>query len=136
MPRFASPAVAQAFAAFPPAARRRLLALRETIFDVAARTPGVGPLEEALKWGEPAYLTPSKSGSTIRLGWKASAPDEVAVYFICTTGLVDRFRELYPRALRFGGNRALLFGLKTKIPDKALRHCIGLALTHRVNRKS
>ena len=54
----------------------RLMTLRALIFDVAAKTDGVGALDETLKWGEPAYLTRSKSGSTIRLGWKASAPDE------------------------------------------------------------
>ncbi|HEY4939963.1 MAG TPA: DUF1801 domain-containing protein [Rhizomicrobium sp.] len=130
MPRISNPAVAEAFAKFPAPARARLMALRALIFDVADRTAGVGALEETLKWGEPAYLTPSGSGSTIRLGWKAKAPDEVAMYFICTTGLVDQFKELYPRAFRFGGNRALLFDMKGKVPEKALRHCIALALTY------
>jgi hypothetical protein len=129
MRKISTPAVAAAFAKFPTSIRARLMALREMIFEVAAATPGVGALEETLKWGEPAYLTPSGSGSTIRLGWKAAAPDEAALYFICTTGLVDRFRELYPRSFRFGANRALLFDAKAKVPDKALRHCIALALT-------
>ena len=42
MPRIADPQVAEAFRAFPKAARIRLLALRETIHAVAAATPGVG----------------------------------------------------------------------------------------------
>ena len=128
MKRISDPNVARAFRAVPPAPRARLLALRETIFDVALRT-GIGELEEALKWGEPAYLTRSKSGSTIRLGWKAKSLDEVAMYCICTTGLVDRFRELYAHDFRSGGNRALLFDLNGRIPRKPLRHCIALALT-------
>lgn len=106
------------------------MALRDLIHDVAANTEGVGALDETLKWGEPAYLTRNKSGSTIRLGWSAKAPDECAMFFICTTGLVDRFRELYPTRLRFGGNRALLFDATSKIPEKALRHCIAQALTY------
>ncbi|HEX4293043.1 MAG TPA: DUF1801 domain-containing protein [Rhizomicrobium sp.] len=130
MPRIANAAVAAAFKAYPAPVRKRLMDLRETIFDVAVKTQGVGALDETLKWGEPAYLTPSGSGSTIRLGWKA--PDDAALYFICTTGLVDRFRELYPRGLRFAGNRALLFGAGDNIPQKALRHCIALALTHKL----
>ena len=130
MPRIANMAVAAAFKAYPAPVRKRLMDLRETIFDVAAKTPGVGALDETLKWGEPAYLTPS--GSTIRLGWKAAAPDDAALYFICTTGLVDRFRELYPRSFRFAGNRALLFGPDDRIPQKALRHCIALALTYKL----
>lgn len=131
-PPIASPKVAAVLHAYPPAMRARLLALRALIYDVAAKTDGVGELDETLKWGEPAYLTPSKSGSTIRLGWKPSAPDEAALYFICTTGLVDRFRELYPRSFRFGGNRALLFDAKSKLPEKALRHCIAMALTYKL----
>ena len=131
-PRLAQPAVAAAFRTYPSRMRARLMTLRALIYDVAARTDGVGALTETLKWGEPAYLTPSKSGSTIRLGWKAAAPDEAALYFICTTGLVDRFRELYPRTLRFGGNRALLFDATSKLPEKALRHCIAMALTYRL----
>jgi hypothetical protein len=132
MRRVTDPEVAEAFRAFPKTARTRLLALRETIFEVASATPGVGDLDETLKWGEPAYLTPSGAGSTIRLGWKAKASGEVAMYFICTTGLVDRFREIYPRDFRFGGNRALLFDLEGKVPEKALRHCIALALTNKL----
>jgi hypothetical protein len=128
--KIASPAVAAAFAKFPAPARAQAMVLREMVFDVAARTPGVGALDETLKWGEPAYLTPSKIGSTIRIGWKPSAPDDVAIYFICTTGLVEHFRALYPRSFRFGGNRALLFGVRSKVPRKALRHCIALALTY------
>ena len=61
--------VAAAFATFPAAVRGRLLDVRRVIFATAEELEGVGPLTEALKWGEPAYLTAaSKSGSTIRLG--------------------------------------------------------------------
>jgi hypothetical protein len=62
--------------------------LRELIFDVAASTDGVGEIEETLRWGEPAYLTSqSKSGTTIRIGWKSSRPAEYAVFFHCQTDL-------------------------------------------------
>ena len=68
---FPNPAVAQAFEACPAPLGANLLALRELIFRTAAETPGVGEIEETLKWGEPAYVTTaSKSGSTIRIGWK------------------------------------------------------------------
>ena len=71
MKPFSSPRVAQVFDSYPPALRTRLLALRALIFEVAASTPGVGELEETLKWGEPAYLTTqSKSGSTVRIAWQ------------------------------------------------------------------
>ena len=57
-------AAAAVFASYPPALRKKLTALRTLIFDVAKKTEGVGALEETLRWNEPAYLTPSKAGST------------------------------------------------------------------------
>ena len=54
--------VATKLAEYPPVIRQRVLALREIVFMVAAKTPGVGPLEESLKWGEPAFATVDKSG--------------------------------------------------------------------------
>ncbi len=126
MQKISDPSVAAVFRAFPKNVRTRLIALRAMIYRVAKQTDC--ELEESLKWGEPAYR--AKGGSTIRLGWKAKAPHEVAMYFICTTGLVDTFRDLYPRSFRFGGNRALLFDLKSKLPEKTLAHCIALALTY------
>ena len=84
-------AVAAAFDAMPPAVRTQLLHVRALIYEVAAATDGVGPLTEALKWGEPAYLTEATgSGSTIRLGWPRQAPDRFAVYFNCRTTLATR----------------------------------------------
>lgn len=128
---FQNTAVAQAFEAYPPAIRRQLLALRELIFRTAASTPGVGELEETLKWGEPAYLTTrSKSGSTIRIGWKESRPTEYAMYFNCQTTLVDTFRSLFPDDFQFEGNRALVFHDAQAVPTDTLACCVAAALTH------
>jgi hypothetical protein len=58
-------AIEAVFEAYPAPVKSRLLALRRLIFDTAKTTTGVGALEEALKWGQPSYLTTeSKSGST------------------------------------------------------------------------
>ena len=130
MKRFADPAVAAVFAACPAALRKRLLALRALVFDVAARTEGVGPLTETLKWGQPSYLTQqTRSGSTVRLD-RLKTGDGYALYFHCQSGLVPKFRELYPDTFRFEGKRALVFGAGERLPLRALRHCIALALTH------
>jgi len=121
--------VAAVFDAFPTPVRKKLDRVRALIFDVAAKTEGVGPLTETLKWGEPAYLTEAtKSGSTVRLGWPKSARDKAAVYFICTTNLVPTFRSLWPE-LRYEGDRAILLPLTGDLPD-ALGSCIGMALTY------
>lgn len=80
---------------YPVAASARLVALRQLIFDTASKIEGVGELEETLKWGEPAYLTTqTQSGSTIRIDWKQSTPDQYSMYFNCQTS----FRQLLPKS--------------------------------------
>jgi hypothetical protein len=132
------PDVAAAFGAFPPAARTRLLDLRALIFEVAAATPGVGPLTETLKWGEPAYLTEAtKSGSTIRLGVTRSDPPRCAIYLNCKTTLVAEYRAAFADSFGFEGNRAVLLDPATPLPKGALAQAIAMALTyHRRKRKA
>ena len=128
---FADADVKAAFAAYPSNVKADLLRLRELIFDTAAATDGVGALQETLKWRQPSYLTPEiRSGSTIRLDHIAKKPGCYALYFHCQSGLVDRFRELYPDSFEFEGKRALIFDIAKRLPEKQLRHCIALALTH------
>jgi hypothetical protein len=129
--------VAQTYAAYPPPLRRRLLSLRRLVLDTAAATPGVGELEETLKWGEPAYLTSaSKSGSTIRLGPVKSSPSQYALYFNCKTTLVDTFRTLFPQELRYEGNRAIVLDSADAVPREALAFCIQAALTYHKRKPS
>ena len=132
------PPVAAAFAALPPASRARLLELRALIFEVAGATPGVGPLTETLKWGEPAYLTEaSKSGSTIRLGVTRSEPPRCAIYLNCKTTLVEEYRAVFAEAFQFEGNRAVLLDPAAPLPKAALAQAIAMALTyHRRKRKA
>lgn len=128
---FKDKAVAKVFAAYPDDIRTKLMTLRTIIFETAAHLDGVGPLEEKLKWGQPSYLTTaSGSGSTIRIDRVKSEDTRVAMYFHCQTDLVATFRELYPTQMEYGGNRSILFDATAKISEKALRHCIGLALTY------
>ena len=127
----ANPAVAHVFASYPVPMRRKLMALRQLILDTAARTDGVGPLEETLKWGEPAYVTSaSKSGSTIRIGWKKSLPSQYAMYFHCQTNLVATFRTRFPDDFTFEGNRSIVFDQADVVPRKSLSCCIAAALTY------
>jgi hypothetical protein len=124
------------FNAYPDSVRSKLKALRRLIFDTAKATNGVGKLEEALKWGQPSYLTTeSKSGSTVRIDQLKNEAGGYAVYFHCQTDLVETFRELYPE-LRYGGNRSILLDASEKLPEAALRHCIALALTYHARKKS
>ncbi len=131
------PEVAAVFASCPPDARRYLAALRRLILETASATEGVGPLTECLKWGEPAYLTAAtKSGSTVRLGWKAADPAHCALLFNCRTGLVDGFRQQFPGELAFAGNRAIVLPIATRPPAAVLGHCIALALTYHLDRRA
>jgi hypothetical protein len=128
---FGSAAVERTFAAYPPAMRRKLLALRTLIFKTAAATDGVGALDETLKWGEPAYVTAqSGSGSTIRIDWKKNKPAHYAMYFNCQTNLVETFRTIFPREFIYEGNRAIVFAADARVPVDALALCIESALTY------
>jgi hypothetical protein len=128
-------AVDAMFDACPAPARTKLRALRRLILDTARATKGVGKIEEALKWGQPSYLTPETgSGSTIRIDRVKSADDQVAVFFHCQTNLVETFRELYPE-LSYSGNRAILLDAAGKLPEAELRHCVALALTYHLRKR-
>ncbi|WP_295141200.1 DUF1801 domain-containing protein [uncultured Reyranella sp.] len=136
MKRFCDPRVAAAFKAYAPDVRDRLLALRETIFDVAATTDGVGVLTETLKWGQPSYLTEETgSGTTVHIDQLKGDSGGYAIYFHCQSGLVGQFRDLYPETFSYGGERAILFEPKARVPARELRHCIALALTHHLRKK-
>ena len=124
------------FSAYPKPVRQKLLVLRQMIFDVAKKTPGVGRLEEALRWGQPSYLTPETgSGSTIRIDHIKNEPDKYAMYFICMSGLIEEFKELYKDDMKFVGNRSIVFDVEDRLPEAALRHCISLAFTYHSRKK-
>lgn len=133
---FNNSAVRDAFDAFPPAIRNRLLEVRGIVFEVAGQTDGVGDIAETLKWGEPSYLTSaSGSGTTIRISSVKNAPDKFGIYFNCQTTLIEDFRQLYPQDFEFDGKRALLFRVRQKLPLEPLKHCIALALTYHLRKK-
>jgi hypothetical protein len=52
------------------------------------------------------------------------------MFFHCQTTLVGTFRERYGDLLSFEGNRAVLFSVGKKLPEKALKHCVAMALTY------
>lgn len=105
--------------------------LRELIFDTAAQIEGVGPIDEALRWGEPSYLTTrTKSGTTIRIHWKPKRPERCALYVHCQTNLIEQFRLRYEDHFEFEGARAVLFPIDRPLDEHALRDCIRLALTY------
>jgi len=124
------------FNSYPLNIRPKLERLRELIFEVAANTEGVGKLEEALKWGEPAFLTSqSKSGTTIRIDWKDKNPNQYAMYFNCQTTLIETVKTLFPE-LKTEGSRAILFNISDQLPEDEIRNCIAMALTYHQSKKN
>jgi hypothetical protein len=133
---FPNPAVQKVFESYPTPIQKRLLTLRELIFDIAQETPGVGRLEETLKWGEAAYITSdTKSGSVIRIAYSAKRPKQYGMYFICHTKLIDTFRTMFPNDFQFEGNRAIVFDETATVPIRELGLCISIALTYQLSKK-
>lgn len=129
---FADPNVERVFADFPEDDQGGLLALRELIFEVARRTEGVGEIQETLKWGQPAYLTPqTKSGSTIRLGIPKQGG--FAIYTHCQTTVMSDFQSIFPEAFEYEGNRAIHFHSGQILPLDRLELLIGRALTYHLS---
>jgi len=116
------------FESYPSFVRNKMKYLRKLVIQTAKEIDGLKELEETLKWGEPSYIT--KNGTTIRMDWKDTKPDEYAMYFHCQTKLVDTYRELYGDKFKFEGNRAIVFGCNDKIAEKELKHCISIALNY------
>lgn len=133
---FQSQAVKEVFESYSEPMRAKLLVLRELIFETAASIPDVGEIEETLKWGEPTYATSqSKSGSPLRIAYKASRPTQYAMYFICHTNLLETFRTMFPKDFKFEGNRAIVFEASDSVLTPELTKCITAALTYHTNKK-
>lgn len=117
-------AVAQAFDTLPADARRGALALRHLILEVADQA-GI-KVEEALRWGQPAYLAPK--GTTLRLGVPKAGG--FAIYAHCQSQVIPAFRDTFAEEFRFEGNRAVLFTDPDQIKPALLSQMIRHALTY------
>tara|TARA_R110000823_G_scaffold52037_10_gene129039 strand:- start:1262 stop:1690 length:429 start_codon:yes stop_codon:yes gene_type:complete len=123
-----NPKVDAVFANYPDFVRDKMQALRELVLETAEETEGVYQLEETLKWGEPSFVT--KDGSTLRMDWKEKTPDQYAMYFHCSSRLVDTFRLVFNYKFQYEGKRAIVFKLNQKIPKAELKECIKATLTY------
>jgi hypothetical protein len=122
------PRVEQVIANYPDTVRNKMQFLRKLVIETAEETDGIHMLEETLKWGEPSFVT--KNGSTLRMDWKQRAPNQYAMYFQCTSRLVDTFRMVFNHEFQYEGNRAIVFQLNQKIPVLHLKECIRATLTY------
>lgn len=126
---FASAKIAAAFDIPDKQAREGLLVLRDMVFEVAGDLPQIGKVDEALRWGQPSYLTPdTKSGSTLRLGIPKTGG--FALYVHCQTSLISDYRAAFPDATNIEGKRALLFQNIEEIDPNRQKWLIRQALTY------
>ena len=114
--------------AYPKHVSDKLLFLRQLILDSANEVESLNTLEETLKWREPSYI--AKKGSTIRIDWKPKKPEQYAIYFKCTSKLVETFRAVYGDLFKYENNRAILFSFDDKVPENPLKNCIKAALQY------
>jgi hypothetical protein len=120
--------VEQVFKSYPDHVRVKMLTLRALVIETAQEIKGLSTLEETLKWGEPSYL--AKHGSTLRMDWKPKRPDQYALYFKCTSKLVETFRHIFKDTLDYEANRAIVFKVKDDLPKDELKQCIKATLTY------
>lgn len=132
---FSSIEVEDKFCSYPETIRQKMMELREIILNIPLTNSKIGKLEETLKWNEPSYLTSqTKSGTTVRIDWKASNPERIYIYFNCKTTLVDTFKEIYSDHLKFEGNRSIYFSTEEQLPKDIIYDCVFLAFTYHTNK--
>ncbi len=131
------PQVKSKIMTYPLAYRKKIILLRELISQASLKNPEIETMIETLKWGEPSYLPERKNiGTTIRIAWLKSKPNQYGMYFNCQTDLIKKFKLLFGRTLTFEGNRAIIFNLEDKVPKSILKTCINMALTYHLDKKS
>lgn len=123
-----NPKVEEVFANYPDFIRDKMQRLRKLVIETAEELSNISQLEETLKWGEPSFLI--KDGSTLRMDWKDKTPNQYALYFKCTSRLVETFKSVYENKFKFEGNRAINFSLNQEIPVDDLKECIKASLIY------
>lgn len=123
-----NPLVVSKFDNYPNKVKPQMDNLRSLILQTAEEIDSISEMEETLKWGEPSYLV--KNGSTIRIDWKSRAPNQYAIYFKCTSSLVETFKVIFGDLFKYEKNRAIVFEIDEKVPTEELKMCIGMALQY------
>lgn len=119
-------------ATWPPETRRAFATLRALCHD-AAITAGASPLDESLKWGQPAWRPRKpRTGSTLRAMWDQNQPDTLSLFVDCKTDLAARMQDIYP-GLANDGRRALAVPL-SPLPEDALHHLAAMTFTYHLRK--
>ncbi len=124
--------VEAALAGFPTESQICARALRDLVLTTAS-TDGIASVEEALSWGEPAYL-PGRVGTTVRIGWDKVTGD-CKLLVNCQTSLVEAWRHRFGDRLTFEGNRAVRVPVGLPLDKVALSICIADAFMYHSRKK-
>ncbi len=127
------PRIETVFEKYPNDIKEKMQYLRKLVIETAEEAVDIETLEETLKWGQPSFITPK--GSTLRMDWRRNSPDEFAMYFQCTSRLVETFRLAFGNKFKFEGNRAIVFHVNEQIPEQELKACIKATLTYHLVKK-
>lgn len=119
--------IAQKFNTYPEEAANLAFRLKDLLYEVATNEK-IDIIEESFKWGEPCFKAPD--GSPVRMDWKEKSPENFYIFFICSTKLIETFKELYRDILEFEGNRAIVLKISDQQPTIILKHCLSLALRY------
>ena len=134
MQKFIDPVIESVFDGYPMPERKALLRMRELIFKTAKQTKGVGPLTEALRWGQPSYITEQTgAGSFVRMD--CFDDDKFALFFHCQTTLVETFRHMFPDTFIYSKNRAIVIDPTAPLAADELQTCLALALAYKLNKR-
>lgn len=123
-----APQFVQVFDRYPEKVQDKMHQLRALVLETASETASITTIEECLKWGEPSYIC--KHGSTLRMDWKAKKPGQYALYFQCSSRLVETFKMMFGNQLNFEGKRAIILQLEEELPTDILKQCIKATLTY------
>lgn len=105
---------------WPRPAQEAALACR-ALFHGVAEARAIGPLEESLKWGQPAWRpVRPRTGSTLRLGWSEGQPDRLSLFVDCKTDLALRLKVTHPDLPFNDERRHIAVSLDTPLPEEAV----------------
>jgi len=124
-------------ATWPTQAQSHFSDLRHIVQQVAT-SADIGPLDEALKWGQPAWRPKrARTGSTLRVDWSPATPDRLLAFVDCKTDLAAQMDTRFPGQFHNDGRRALAFDLDGPLDRDAVWQLAHLTLTyHRAKRAS
>lgn len=125
-----SPRIRKTIADWPQAAQDHLKAARRIACDMA-QSAAIGPLEESLKWGQPAWRPRApRTGATLRLNWSPSHPDHLMALVDCKTDLASQMSISFPGQFLNDGRRSLSFDLAHPLPGDAFAQLAHLTFTY------